>query len=64
MAEELGWRGYLQDEIEKKCGSLMTPIFVGLIWTAWHYHFFILGTMEVPIMIFAFGCVAESYGCL
>lgn len=62
IAEELGWRGYLQEKIESKIGEIFTPFVVGIIWTLWHYHFFLLGTMEIPIIIFAYGCIAESYG--
>lgn len=62
VAEELGWRGYLQDEIEKKWGNDMTPLLIGFIWAAWHYHFFISGTMDVPLIPFTYGCIAESYG--
>ena len=62
LAEELGWRGYLQDKIEKKVGDKLTPLIIGLIWSTWHYHFFLSGTMEVPIVVFTYGCIAESYG--
>lgn len=62
IAEELGWRGYLQEKIESKIGEIFVPFVVGIIWTLWHYHFFLLGTMEIPIFIFLYGCIAESYG--
>lgn len=62
IAEELGWRAYLQDAVEKKVGVLLTPFLIGCIWTLWHYHFFLTGSMEVPIVAFAYGCIVESYG--
>lgn len=62
IAEELGWRGYLQDKIEQKFGGKLTPLIVGFIWSTWHYHFFLSGTMEVPIVTFTYGCIAESCG--
>lgn len=62
IAEELGWRGYLQNEIEHKCGSKITPFIVGVIWALWHYHFLLSGTMDIPIILFTYGCIAESYG--
>lgn len=62
VAEELGWRGYLQDVVEKRLGTLLMPLCVGFIWTLWHYHFFIIGSMEVPFIAFAWGGIAESYG--
>ena len=62
IAEELGWRGYLQDSIEERIGRKFTPLMVGGIWAAWHYHFFVSGSMEVPIFAFIYGCIVESYG--
>lgn len=62
IAEELGWRGYLQDKIEKIFLEKLTPLIVGFIWSTWHYHFFLSGTMEVPIVTFTYGCIAESCG--
>ena len=62
VAEELGWRGYLQEKIEAHVGDVLTPLIVGIIWTVWHFHFFISGSMEVPLHSFAYGCIAESYG--
>lgn len=62
IAEELGWRGYLQNKLENELGDKITPCLIGVIWTIWHYHFFFMGTMEVPILFFLYGCILESYG--
>lgn len=62
ISEELGWRGFLQNKIEIKFGRNTTPIIIGLLWSAWHYHFFLSGTITVPIVIFILGCICESYG--
>lgn len=62
IAEELGWRGFLQDKIESYVGGALTPFVVGIIWTLWHFHFFISGSMEVSLFVFTYGCIAESYG--
>ncbi len=62
IAEELGWRGYLQDKIEDRFGDKVTPLLIGIIWALWHYHFFLSGSMDVPILFFAYGCILESYG--
>lgn len=62
IAEELGWRGYLQEKLEKRFGSAITPLLLGFIWTSWHYHFWISGSMETPLLLFAYGCITESYG--
>ena len=64
IAEELGWRGYLQDKLEVILSHKhkYVPIFTGIIWALWHYHFILLGSMNVPIVAFTLGCVFESYG--
>lgn len=62
VAEELGWRGYLQDKFDRNVGAVLSPLLIGVIWALWHYHFFIIGAMEGPLLIFFFGCILESYG--
>lgn len=62
IAEELGWRGFLQVKLDKSCGHIATPILIGIIWALWHYHFLWLGTMSVPLILFAIGCIADSFG--
>lgn len=62
VAEELGWRGFLEPTINKLVGAkCIVPGIVGLIWCAWHYHFFIQNSVEIPIVIFLIGCIIESY---
>jgi len=62
LAEEIGWRGFLQERLDKRCGHLATPILIGSIWALWHYHFFWLGTMSAPLILFVLGCITESFG--
>ena len=67
VAEELGWRGFLQSELERKWGNNIAPLLVGLIWAAWHYHFILSGTMDIlatatSAIAFLYGCITESYG--
>lgn len=62
IAEELGWRGFLQERLERLSGVMLTPLFVGIFWALWHYHFWLSGTMDVPISAFLYGCILESYG--
>lgn len=62
VAEELGWRGFLQDWLQEQCREVWIPLITGVIWALWHYHFVISGTMDIPYVAFLFGCVAESYG--
>lgn len=34
--EEIGWRGFLQPELQKKLPSFISTLIVGVIWSAWH----------------------------
>lgn len=61
VAEELGWRGFLQDRLEPYFGSRTLPLLLGLIWAAWHYHFYLANELPVPLFLFLFGCIADSY---
>lgn len=62
LAEELGWRGYLQEKLEKNISDKLIPFLTGMIWALWHYHFILSGSMNVPAVAFLLGCVFESYG--
>ena len=62
VAEELGWRGYLEPALNKLIvNKRIVPGIVGLIWCLWHYHYFIQNSIEVPIALFVTGCIIESY---
>lgn len=34
--EELGWRGFMREEFNKKYGFLKSSVFQGLVWCFWH----------------------------
>lgn len=34
--EELGWRGFLREEFNKKYGFLRSALWQGLVWCFWH----------------------------
>lgn len=38
--EELGWRGFLQPEVEKHLPFIPATLIVGIIWTCWHIPLF------------------------
>lgn len=40
VGEELGWRGYLQDFLEKRFNPLMTTLIIGFFWAFWHFPMF------------------------
>jgi membrane protease YdiL (CAAX protease family) len=61
IAEELGWRGFLQEKLGTYLNKFLLPLVVGIIWAAWHYHFFISGTMQAPTLFFVLGCITDSY---
>lgn len=42
LAEELGWRGYLQPRVRGALGVTATGLAVGLAWGLWHLPFFVL----------------------
>jgi uncharacterized protein len=37
LCEEIGWRGYLQPKLLERVSPARAAIFVGIIWTAWHF---------------------------
>lgn len=63
IAEELGWRGFLQEKLERRFGDMGTPIVLGCIWALWHSYSFYVGTHSGPIILFVLGCLAQSYSC-
>lgn len=38
--EEIGWRGFAQPKLQKKCSPLMAALLVGVLWAAWHAPLF------------------------
>lgn len=41
-AEELGWRGILQDGLSKKVNLVFTGIIIGVLWGLWHGPLFLI----------------------
>lgn len=37
LGEEIGWRGYLQSNLLRKCSKNKTALYVFLAWTIWHW---------------------------
>lgn len=62
VAEELGWRGYLEPYLKQRVRfKRMVPFLVGILWCLWHYHYFLIDGIQVPILLFLISCVVESY---
>lgn len=50
--EELGWRGYAQDQLQTKYSAAKASILLGLIWSIWHLPAsFIPGTYQAGLGI-------------
>lgn len=61
VAEEIGWRGYLEQRLRKYgVHPWLIPVAVGVIWCLWHYHYFLSNRIAVPIWLFALSCIVES----
>ncbi|MGB4587649.1 MAG: type II CAAX endopeptidase family protein [Clostridiaceae bacterium] len=39
IAEEIGWRGFLLPNLQKKYSPLVSSLIVGLMWGIWHLNF-------------------------
>lgn len=39
IAEEIGWRGYLQPKLQNKFNPFYSSILVGILWGVWHLNF-------------------------
>jgi len=64
VSEELGWRGYAQEHLEGRFGSLQANVILGTVWAVWHIPlFFIPGTVQSswPIGSMAFWLYMLSY---
>jgi membrane protease YdiL (CAAX protease family) len=65
LSEELGWRGYALDLLQKKWSAMGSSIVVGIVWALWHLPlFFMVGTsqheLRIPFIGFLVGLIALS----
>ena len=55
LGEELGWRGYALETLQKKQNALSSSLILGFIWGVWHLPLhFISGSTQEYIPIWAF----------
>lgn len=63
--EEIGWRGLLLPNLQKKFTPFMSTLIVGIVWTLWHLPlFFILGTYQglyLNFFVFMLHIIAFSF---
>lgn len=58
LGEELGWRGYLRVELDKKYGFIQASVVAGVIWAFWHAILwfvdvvFMDGATGLPLVIY------------
>ncbi len=59
LAEEFGWRGYVQPRLRRRFSRIGTATILGLAWAAWHVPLFLLpGTGQHEIGLFTLGAAA------
>lgn len=71
LSEEIGWRGYAQDRLQKIFDPILASVILGVFWALWHLPlFFIVGAAQhelgLPFLPFLFTLAALSvcYGWL
>ncbi|MCO1656850.1 CPBP family intramembrane glutamic endopeptidase [Pseudonocardia humida] len=53
LAEEFGWRGYLQPLLRRTTSARRTPFVLGLFWALWHVPlFFVVGILQHAMGLF------------
>ncbi|MES1045972.1 CPBP family intramembrane metalloprotease [Bacillus sp. Gen3] len=51
--EEIGWRGLLLPELEKKISPFLSTLILGIIWSVWHLPLFLIqGTYQYQFLNF------------
>lgn len=64
LGEEMGWRGFLQPNLEARFGWLAATLLVSAIWALWHAPLWAIASpqSEIPFLVFAVHVLA--YGLL
>lgn len=48
IGEEVGWRGWMLPELQKRFNPLLSTLLLGLVWGIWHFPLFIIHTYPGP----------------
>lgn len=48
IGEEVGWRGWMLPELQKRFSPLVSSIVLGLVWGFWHFPLFFNGAFDAP----------------
>lgn len=65
FGEETGWRGYLQDRLQRRFAPISATLIVSLIWAVWHTPFFFLlstysGFNSMTLVMFPLGLASGA----
>ncbi len=65
MGEELGWRSYALNELQKKHNPLVASLIIGLLWGLWHFPLWFMSGYSgsanaVYILFFMIGLISLS----
>ncbi|MFC7620181.1 CPBP family intramembrane glutamic endopeptidase [Microlunatus sp. GCM10028923] len=59
LAEEFGWRGWLQPRLRRRCSRTLTAVVLGTAWAVWHLPLFLLpGTGQHQTGLVSLGAAA------
>lgn len=64
LGEELGWRGYLQDDLNQRIGWLEASLLVGVIWLVWHLPLWAIESPHAQIGLALFGAHVMVYSVI
>lgn len=65
LGEEVGWRGYLQDRLQRRFNALSSTLIVAGIWAVWHTPFFFIlstysGFTAMTLVMFPLGLASGA----
>jgi membrane protease YdiL (CAAX protease family) len=49
--EEIGWRGFMQPELQKRFSPLVAALIVSVFWSLWHLPLFLNGVYDANLIV-------------